>query len=100
MTRDNLRSQQTFTCSLSTIEKHMKTKSMKKRAFCSNLKLQPATLLKVTFLHGCFSRFLLCTNDNKSRKAPHICGDQFYSKNATKLRFDVFVHFFAKKHIS
>ena len=27
------------------------------------------TLLKVTSLHGCFSRFLSCTNDTKSRKA-------------------------------
>ena len=29
------------------------------------------TLLKLTFLHGCFSRFLNCTNGNKSRNAPH-----------------------------
>ena len=28
--------------------------------------------LKVTFLHGCFSRFLDCTNGTKSRNAPHI----------------------------
>ena len=33
---------------------------------------EPATLLKVTLLHGCFSRFLICTNGTKSRKAPHI----------------------------
>ena len=32
----------------------------------------PATLLKVTLLLGCFSRFLNCTNGTKSRKAPHI----------------------------
>ena len=25
-----------------------------------------ATLLKVTLLHGCFSRFLICTNGTKS----------------------------------
>ena len=31
---------------------------------------QPATLLKVTLLHGCFSRFLNCTNGTKSRKVP------------------------------
>ena len=36
------------------------------------VKLQPATLLKVTLLHGCFSRFLTFTNDTKSRKASHI----------------------------
>ena len=32
----------------------------------------PATLLKITLFHGCFSRFLNCTNGTKSRKAPHI----------------------------
>ena len=30
------------------------------------------TLLKVTLLHGCFSRFLNCTNGTKSRKTSHI----------------------------
>ena len=30
------------------------------------------TLLKLTLLHGCFSRFLYCTNGTKSRKASHI----------------------------
>ena len=34
--------------------------------------LTPATLLKLTFLHGCFSRFLNCTNSTESRKAPQI----------------------------
>ena len=33
---------------------------------------QPATLLKVTLLHGCFSRFLNCTNGTKSHKASHM----------------------------
>ena len=28
-----------------------------------------ATLLKVALIHGCFRRFLNCTNDTKSRKA-------------------------------
>ena len=27
---------------------------------------RPATLLKLTLLHGCFSRFLSCTNATKS----------------------------------
>ena len=31
-----------------------------------------ATLLKVTLLHGCFSRFLNCTDGTKSRKTSHI----------------------------
>ena len=30
-------------------------------------------LLNLTLLHGCFSRFLKCTNGTKSRKAPHLC---------------------------
>ena len=31
----------------------------------------PATLIKGTLLHGCFSRFLNCINGTKSRKASH-----------------------------
>ena len=34
--------------------------------------LYPATLLKLTLLHGCFSRFLNCINATKSRNAPHM----------------------------
>ena len=33
---------------------------------------KPATLLKLTLLHRCFSRFLNCTNATKSHNAPHI----------------------------
>ena len=33
---------------------------------------KPATLLKVTLLHGCFSHFLSCANDAKSRKTSHV----------------------------
>ena len=33
---------------------------------------QPATLLKVTLLNGCFSRFLNYTNSTKSRKTLHL----------------------------
>ena len=32
------------------------------------LQAKPTTLLKVTLLHGCFSRFLNCTNGTTSRK--------------------------------
>ena len=32
---------------------------------------RPATLLRVTLLHGSFSHFLNCTNGNKSLKASH-----------------------------
>ena len=38
---------------------------------CSSLVMQSATLLKVTLLHDCFSRFLNCTNGTKSRNASH-----------------------------
>ena len=31
-----------------------------------------AGLLKVTLLHGCFSRLLNCVNGTKSRHAPHV----------------------------
>ena len=37
------------------------------------VKLKPATLIKVTLPHGCFSRFLNCINGTKLRKASHIC---------------------------
>ena len=33
---------------------------------------EPAILLKVALLNGCFSSFLNCTNGTKSRKALHI----------------------------
>ena len=36
--------------------------------------MKPATLLKVTFLHGSLSRFLNCTNSTKSCNASHMCG--------------------------
>ena len=35
-------------------------------------RLKPATLLKLTLFHGCFSRFLNCANGTKSRNAPNI----------------------------
>ena len=35
-------------------------------------KLQPATLLKLTLLNGCFARFLNCTNGTKSLNASHL----------------------------
>ena len=37
--------------------------------FCEVTGLKPATLLKVTYLHGYFSRFLNCANDTKLRSA-------------------------------
>ena len=43
----------------------------KRQMSCLHL-LKPATLLKVTLLHGCFSRFLNCTKGTKSCKAPYL----------------------------
>ena len=37
---------------------------------------QPATLLKVTLLHGCFSRFLNCAHGTKSRNAPQLLSQE------------------------
>ena len=34
--------------------------------------IKSAILLKLTLFHGCFSRFLNCTNGTKSRNAPHL----------------------------
>ena len=41
---------------------------------------KPATLLKLTLLHGCFSCFLNCTNCTKSRNAPHFVAVKSLSK--------------------
>ena len=38
---------------------------------------KPATLLKLTLLRGCFSRFLNCTTGTKSRNASHISNQGF-----------------------
>ena len=40
-------------------------KSMLAGMFRVNIRLKPATLLKLTLLHGCFSLFLNCTNVTK-----------------------------------
>ena len=42
---------------------------------------KPATLLKLTLLHGCFSRFLNCANVTKSHNAPHIGLTEFEKIN-------------------
>ena len=36
--------------------------------FLQSKEPQTSELLKLTLIQGCFSRFLNCTNDNKSRK--------------------------------
>ena len=41
-------------------------------------RLKPAFLVKVTLLHGCFSRFVNCPNGTKSRKASYMFRTQNY----------------------
>ena len=38
---------------------------------------EPATLLKLTLLHGCFPRFSNCINGTKSRSVSHILDETF-----------------------
>ena len=45
------------------------------------LQASACNLLKLTLLHGCFSRFLNCTNITKSRNASHILYETASSQN-------------------
>ena len=47
----------------------------------------PATLLKLTLLHGDFSRFLNCTNATKSLNEPHIHSYNFKADLKTERDF-------------
>ena len=49
-----------------------KRKKQPWRSVWWSCRLKPADLLTVTLLHGCFLRYLNCTNSTKSRKASHI----------------------------
>ena len=44
---------------------------LQKRNDLRKFKMKSAASLNVTLLHGCFSRFLNCTNGTKFRKASH-----------------------------
>ena len=50
------------------------------------LQLQPKSLLKVTFLHGRFSRFLNCTNNTKLRNASQRVVRIHRSRKSTLIR--------------
>ena len=45
---------------------------MEEYYFTLSCRTKPAILLKVTFVHECFSRFLNCTNGSKPGKASHM----------------------------
>ena len=51
--------------------------------------LKPATLIKLTLLHGCFSRFLNCANDTKSRNAPNIYNESLFSSLSLCLLYNI-----------
>ena len=50
----------------------VKFKKLEKRSWRSVPLLKPETLLKATLIHGCFSRFLNCTNGRTSRKSSYM----------------------------
>ena len=54
-------------------------------------------LLKLTLLHGCFSRFLNCTSDTKSRNASHISGFANPMTNIFENLLDWWRIFFTRK---
>ena len=45
---------------------------MEEYCFQQSYRLKPSTLLKVTLVHGFFSRFLNCANGAKLRKVSHM----------------------------
>ena len=55
------------------------------------------SLLKLTLLHGYFSRFLNCTNGTKSRNAPHLLMKKGFSfKSSAKLDDNYQIEHFLK----
>ena len=50
----------------------------------SILQLKPATSLKVTLLHECFSRFLNCKNGTYSRNASHLQYEKYHLQSLFK----------------
>ena len=51
---------------------HLYNKKKREKRSWRSVTFKPATLLKVTLLHGFFLRFLNCINGMKSRKTSHI----------------------------
>ena len=57
-----------------------------------NVSTRTTTLLKLTLLHGCFSRFLNCTNGTKSRNTSHCPSDSILLLLTASSGFNVFVN--------
>ena len=60
--------------------KKLKKKPWRSVTFSKVAGFQLATLLKVTLLHGCFSRFLNSANSTKSRNVSHVINYAILSK--------------------
>ena len=58
---------------------------MEEYYFTLSCRTKPAILLKVTFVHECFSRFLNCTNGSKPGKASHMLT---FEREAYRVHFD------------
>ena len=65
---------------------HLYSLKIVKNTHGGGLLLEPATLLKVTLLHGCFSRFFNFTDGIKLRNASHI----FFQVIAAKIQIMLF----------
>ena len=85
-------SSQTILDALRDIVPFVQFKKRKKHPWRSVTFNQPATSLKVTLLHGCFSRFLNCANDTKSHNAS-LWGSQMIVKFVSVCFRSVFHNF-------
>ena len=71
-----------------TILKMQKT-PMNERCFYLSCRQKPATFLKISLLHKCFSRFFYCINGTKSLKAPYV--DKYFAQNRARKQCDRFL---------
>ena len=71
-----------------------------KKNIHGGLLILPATLLKLTFLHGCFSRFLNPTNGTKSRNASRISMQYYPSLSSLSILIFLWLYFIHQAIIS
>ena len=58
---------------------------------CEKHPWRSATLLRVTLLHGYFSRFLNCTNGSKSYKTSHIAKEKEKTTGSSSFIKEIFL---------
>ena len=95
---------------------HFTSRNQKSPCFCRNYKLaihwksyynyQPTHVVQLVFNNHFFVWFckINALNPHLHKMGPqgpkhYIFGDHFYSKNARKLKFHVFLHFNSRKHM-